>query len=394
MGSLYRVRNLCQGLIKMDHRCYIFTPFNYSEEWGPNIEFITIPTLGSGGKKSKLAYKIIRKILDSRLFSRFTILNPKLLNLTISRISQSLYEIINEKAIKLDTIIGETEVGGLIVLKIKDKLKIPVIVDYQNYWPEELVEQNIIKRKSKRFTYLVNLENEIIEQADLIITPSRALKEFLIKEFDLKDRKKVKSVINGGSALLEMPKQKTFPPKIINAGMVVHRSNLKLFLESIPFVLSKYPNSRIYITRKGEKLQEIMNFAKEINIDNNIEFYWKETYQEFLDLLSECHVGVVTSSFDLTRKLGFVTKIYDYFSVGVPVVGNDIGGWTSIISEEKVGLLSTNDPKDLADKMMQLIKDPDMSYEYGKRGIELLKGRYSETEAARKLVEVIEMVLQ
>jgi len=378
----------------MDHRCYIFTPFNYSEEWGPNIEFITIPTLGSGGKKSKLAYKIIRKILDSRLFSRFTILNPKLLNLTISRISQSLYEIINEKAIKLDTIIGETEVGGLIVLKIKDKLKIPVIVDYQNYWPEELVEQNIIKRKSKRFTYLVNLENEIIEQADLIITPSRALKEFLIKEFDLKDRKKVKSVINGGSALLEMPKQKTFPPKIINAGMVVHRSNLKLFLESIPFVLSKYPNSRIYITRKGEKLQEIMNFAKEINIDNNIEFYWKETYQEFLDLLSECHVGVVTSSFDLTRKLGFVTKIYDYFSVGVPVVGNDIGGWTSIISEEKVGLLSTNDPKDLADKMMQLIKDPDMSYEYGKRGIELLKGRYSETEAARKLVEVIEMVLQ
>ena len=47
----------------------------------------------------------------------------------------------------------------------------------------------------------------------------------------------------------------------------------------------------------------VSDYSEEVN------FYWKETYREFLDLLSKCHLGIVSSSYDLTRKLGYVTKI-------------------------------------------------------------------------------------
>ena len=393
MGSLYRVRNLCQGLTFESHKCFIFAPFDYEEDWGPLVKFITIPAISSGGKISKFIYKTVRKILDSKYFSHFTILNPKIFNYTIERISRGLHQKINEESIQLDVLIGETEIGGLVLKNIKEKLNIPFIVDYQNYWPEELVEHKIIRRNGKKFNYLFELEKELINTADLIITPSHALRDYLLETFTEIDSKKIETVINGGIPLLNEPKRKKFPPKIINAGMVVHRSNFKLFFESIPYVLKKYPDAQIYITKKGEKLQEIMNLAKDMNINDNITFYWKDTYQEFLDFLSECHVGVVTSTYDLTRKLGFVTKIYDYFSVGVPVVGNDIGGWTSIIPDEQVGQLSTNDPKDLAEKIINLIDDPEMSYAYGKRAIELLKNRHSVQTAAKTLLEKIQLLL-
>ena len=388
MGSLYRVRSLCQGLTEESHKCYIFTPFEYNEDWGPLVEFIQIPTFKSKGKLLTLIYKSIRKILNSKIFSRFTILNPRIFNLTIERISNGLIEVVTKDTINLDVIIGESEICGLILIHIKDELTIPIIVDYQNYWPIELVEHKIIKENSKKFNYLVDLEKEIINSADFIITISKALEDFLVEQFG--NNAKIKAVYNGGLAILDKPKKKEYPPKIINSGLVVHRSNFKLFLESLPYVLEKFPETQIFVTKKGEKLKYVMKLARKLNL--NINFYWKETIQEYLELLSECHVGVVTSTDELSRKLGFVAKIYDYFSVGVPVVANDIGGWISIITEERVGYLSTNDPKSLADKIIKLIENPEISYEYGERGIKLLKEDLSVKSSALKLLKYIETI--
>jgi len=392
MGSIYRVWNLCQGLTKMSHKCYIFTPFHYSEDWGPLVEFVSIPVVSkkTGINVPKAIYRVVRKILDFRILSNYTLLNPHMLELTIKRISNRLLELIANNSYNLDVIIGQAELGGCVLSKIKNELKIPIITDYQNYWPEELIEHRVIKRYNRRYKYLVNMEREVIRDSDFIITICQAMADFLKAHFDKKYHSKIKALNNGGIPVLDAPIEKSFPPKIINSGMVVQRSNFKLFLESMKYVLEKYPNTQIFITRKGEKLKEIMKLVKKKKM--NVDFYWKETNKEYLDLLSQCHVGVVTSDKGVTRKLGFVAKVYDYFSVGIPVVGNDIGGFTSIISEENVGTLSSNDPRDLADKILHFIENPNLGYECGEKGINLLKGKLSVNESAKKLIEIIEKI--
>ncbi|MFX1383353.1 MAG: glycosyltransferase [Promethearchaeota archaeon] len=393
MGSTYRVWNLCQGLTKMSHKCYIFTPFHYSEDWGPLVEFISIPVVSkkTGVNVPKLIYKVVRKIFDIKILSNYSLLNPHMLELTIKRISSRLLELIINNSYDLDAFIGQAELGGYVLSQIKNNLKIPVITDYQNYWPEELIEHRVIKRYSRRYKFLVDLEKDVIRNSDFIITICQSMADFLKSHFDNDYHSKIQAVNNGGVAVLDTPKQKRFPPKIINSGMVVQRSNFKLFLESMQYVLNKYPNAQIFITRKGEKLKEVMKLAKKMKL--NVNFYWKETNQEYLDLLSQCHVGVVTSTNQLTRKLGFVAKVYDYFSVGIPVVGNDIGGFTSIILEENVGKLSSNDPRDLANKIIDIIENPHLANEYGERGIKLLKGKLSVDESAKKLINIIENLL-
>ena len=72
MGSIFRVRSLCQGLTKLSHMCYIFTPFNYSEDWGPLVRFITVPFISSSGKITKQIYKIVRRLLNIHFLSNFT----------------------------------------------------------------------------------------------------------------------------------------------------------------------------------------------------------------------------------------------------------------------------------------------------------------------------------
>ncbi|MFX1392818.1 MAG: glycosyltransferase [Promethearchaeota archaeon] len=391
MGSIFRVRSLCQGLTKLSHECYIFTPFYYSEDWGPLVKFITIPFISSG-KFSKNIYRFVRRFLDIKILSNYTVLNPIAFDLTLSRISNRLVEVINQESIDLDVMIGETEISGLILIKAKNKLKFPVVVDYQNYWPEELVEHKIIRRNGKRYNYLLDVENKIINNSDLVFTVSNTLKRFLRKKFPYLDENFFKTIKICALPILDKPRGKGFPPKIINSGMIVHRSNFKYFFKSIPYILDKYPDTRIYVTKKGEKLKETMKLAKKMKL--NIDFYWKETYEDYIDLLSQCHVGVVTSTYELTRKLGFVTKVHDYISVGIPVVGNDIGGWSSMISKEKIGLLASEDPKDLAEKILTFIENPKMAYEYGNRGINLLNTKYNVKNAAHKLISNIESIQQ
>ena len=392
MGSLYRVWNLCQGLTKMSHKCFVFLPFNCFEDWGPLVKFITVPVLSSGGTLSKRIYRFTRKMLDVKFLSNPTILNPKIFALSMRIISKVLLDTITKNQINLDVFVGETEIGGLILTNIKRELKAPIIVDYQNFWPEELVEHRIIKRYSRRYKSLISLEKNVINQADLVITISKTLENFLKHKFNNKNTSKIKTINNGGVPLLDKPKKKDLPPKIINSGMVVQRSNFKLFFESLPYLLKKYPDTHIYVTKKGELLNYFMKLANKMNLNQNIKFYWKDTYQEYIKLLSDCHLGIVTSSYDLTRKLGFVAKIYDYFSVGLPVVGNNIGGWTSMIAKEKVGLLSSRDPRDLADMMIEFIENPKMAYEYGQRAINLLKNKYNVKFAAQNLINCIESI--
>lgn len=386
MGSIFRVKNLCQGLTSMSHKCYVFTPFNFSEDWNSLVKFITVPVVGKGNF-SKKVYKVIRKILDIRILSNYSVLNPQVFNASINRISNSLLDTIKENGLDLDVIIGETEIGGYILKKIKNELDFPILVDYQNFWPEELVEHKIIKRNSRRYKFLIDIEKDIFDNVDSVITVSKALEQFLGKKFLKNDFSKIKWIKNGGVPLLKSPLKKELPPKIINSGMVVQRSNFKFFFEGLKYVFKKYPETEVYVTRKGERLNEVMHLAEKMKL--NINFYWKDTFKEFVDILSNCHVGVVSSTYNLTRKLGFVAKIYDYFSVGIPIVGNDIGGFTSIIKEEQVGKLSSNDPKDLAEKIIEFIEDPKLAYECGMRGIELLKNKYNVKNSAGQLIEYI-----
>ena len=394
LGSINRMRSLINGLVTYGNNCFIFTPYEYNEDWGPRVKFINIargfskivsPIYATIKKK---IYLISRKILHYRLLSHYTILRPIILDLLNKRLASTLIDKLNRESFHLDYIIGVQEVAGLSLTQVKHELGCPIILDLHSYWPEELVEHRVIKRSSHIYIRLAEKIKEIISAAELVITVSEALNYFLKKQFSDPNKLNIETIYTGNEPVLKKPKDRRYPPKVINSGMIVQRSNIELFLKSLPYVVKKFPETQIYITKKGEKLKEIKKLAKKMNL--KINFYWKDTHSEFLELLSECHLGVVTSTHDWPRRLGFVTKVYDYFSVGLPVVANDIGGWTKIISEEKVGLLSTDDPKDLANKIIQFIENPDMSYEYGLRGIELLNTKLNIKNTAKRFLEFID----
>jgi len=86
--------------------------------------------------------------------------------------------------------------------------------------------------------------------------------------------------------------------------------------------------------------------------------------------------------------MGTPVKLFDYMSVGLPVVANDIGGWASLISEEKIGLTTGDDPRSFAEAIIELIMNREYAEECGRRGRRLVETKYNWDNSARIISDV------
>ena len=126
--------------------------------------------------------------------------------------------------------------------------------------------------------------------------------------------------------------------------MVNFREHVDLFVQSIPYVKS---NVRFNISNYGDQSSEIRRMVKRMG-DARITLNWYPKRVDVLRLMNTSKLGIVTSRDDMTRQLGPPLKLFEYLSNGLPVIANDIGGWTEIIRKERLGLLTRDDPIDFA----------------------------------------------
>jgi glycosyltransferase involved in cell wall biosynthesis len=104
-------------------------------------------------------------------------------------------------------------------------------------------------------------------------------------------------------------------------------------------------------------------------------------------------VGVLPSSDDLARRMGTPVKLFNYMSVGLPIVANDIGGWTEIIKQEKVGIITNSDPKSFAEAIVNITNNPRSMQEYSIRSLELIKTKYNWDLCIQPLLYIYEKLV-
>jgi len=285
---------------------------------------------------------------------------------------------------EIDIIQGEQEIAAASCVRARKKLGIPVIASLHNIWPEEIVAMNLIKETSKQYNFLQKLEEKIVSGSDLTIVVSKEMDAYVRKNYSLNECR-ILIVPPGGRPRITNLINQTPPFKVVYSGLVVQRAYVDLFVKSMPYVLKKYPKTPFYITAKGEHLQRIRKLAQKIGVQP--EYYWFKTYSEYYKFLSSCHLGIVTSSNDIPRQIGPAVKLFDFLSVGLPVVANDIGGWTKLIETEKIGVLTSSDPECFAQGIMKLLADNELSQRLGERGLELVKEKMNWDSSAKLLLQ-------
>lgn len=384
MASGVRTIELAKALSKLGVETVIFTPYekNHLLE---GIQIINMPTIFSSIGLEKGFYDLTRQIYYSRELQRFVI-----------KISQNLLKIPLKfrkilKESKLDILQAEQDNAALMMLSGNFDLDIPLVLDLHGIWPEELLAANTVKKGSKVWVGLQGALNHILENVDLTICLSDAMKDYVLSNYTV-DARDVAVVQPGGRVFCNDYKERSLPWKVVYAGIVSYRKHVDLFIKSMPHIKNRITEIEFNITKRGDLLAPIQKIAKSLGVNPN--YFWYKDLKNTLNFLSSCHIGVLPSTKDTSARISMPSKLFDYMSVGLPIVANDVGGWTDIVKKNNLGRISKDSPVSFAHSIVELLSDPEELIRCGRNGIQAIKETYNWDKSAESLLNCYKQLLK
>ena len=384
MASGVRTIELAKALSEMGVESKIFTPYEKTH-FKDGVEIINVPTLFSTFGVEGHFYKASRRIYYSRALQKLVIkMSKKLMTGSIS--ASSKLQSILEKS-DLDILQAEQDNAALMLLSTRLDLNIPLVLDLHGIWPEELLAADAIREDSKDWNALQATINHIIENVDFTVCLSDAMKEYVLSHYNA-DSAKVGVVPPGGRIFCNEYAERALPWKAVYAGIVSYRKHVDLFVRSMPYIKERLSNVEFWITQRGDLLKQVQGLAKALGVEPT--YFWFQDLKKTLEFLSSCHIGVLSSTKDTSARISMPSKLFDYLSVGLPIVANDVGGWTDIVKRNNLGRVSRDDPVDFANCVLELLSDPEELIECGRNGIQVIQNIYNWHRSAKSLKKCYE----
>ncbi|MDA9613732.1 glycosyltransferase family 4 protein [Pelagibacteraceae bacterium] len=168
---------------------------------------------------------------------------------------------------------------------------------------------------------------------------------------------KIKNIINSSH------------PVILTLARLELRKGHKLILDALSRLMDKYPNLLYIIAGDGPSKKEIKQYARELQISDNIRFLGWITEPEKSVLLKSTNLFIMTPHIDRESVEGFGMSFIDAAFHGLATIGTDSGGIPDAIIDGKTGLVArTSDVSDITAKIDELLSNPKKRIALGKAG--------------------------
>jgi len=151
-----------------------------------------------------------------------------------------------------------------------------------------------------------------------------------------------------------------------------------VFLKSAQSVLKELPQTHFLVVGDGPERNRLTELAGELQISSNVHFLgFRRDVGEIL-----AAVDINTLSSNPEQETLSVAAI-EAMSVGVPIVCTDVGSMKEVVIPGKTGfLVPVGDPQGLADRLLELLKDPPARKKMGEQARKLVHEKLSAQKMA------------
>ena len=138
------------------------------------------------------------------------------------------------------------------------------------------------------------------------------------------------------------------------------RKNQKMLFEMVKYLKDKIPELRLILPGQPILLEEYKRYVKDLGIEEYVVFAGYR--RDIPELLKACDIAVSSS-----RQEGLPINIVEAMAMGKPVVATKVRGNSDLIEDGEGGyLINLNDSNDMAEKIYNLYKNPEISETMGK----------------------------
>tara|TARA_B110001454_G_scaffold81590_1_gene78591 strand:- start:2209 stop:3387 length:1179 start_codon:yes stop_codon:yes gene_type:complete len=253
----------------------------------------------------------------------------------------------------------------------------------QDFWRKWIKQTNV----SKINAILVQWFEKILMKIkhDAIYTISDASKNDISK---LNAKKPIYNIPPTISDEIQLNnKINTF--QFIYIGRLIFYKNIEIILKAFKIVTKEFPNVKLIIAGGGPHKQSLQELTKKLDIYENVTFVGFVTQEQKVKLLSESNALLFPSIIE-----GFGLVMLEAFQQNKPVLTSNIPPMSDIIQNKKTGfLINPNNEKDWAEKIISLIKEPEISDKMGNEGNHILKTKYNQELFYERIIKMYNDIL-
>jgi len=181
--------------------------------------------------------------------------------------------------------------------------------------------------------------------------------------------------------------------RIAFIGILTSNRGLDFMLNVLNYTLKADFNIKLVIIGDGPEKPYLENLARSLGIEKNVEFTGWIGYEKALELLRNCHVGVIPHEINDHTQTTIPNKLFDYMMMGLPVLSTNLAPVKRIIEKENCGLIMPDDPLEAAQIILKLKRSPELRDTLGDNGKRAIKERYNWGFESRIVLKTIKKLL-
>jgi len=179
------------------------------------------------------------------------------------------------------------------------------------------------------------------------------------------------------------------PPRLLCMGRLDRQKGFDLAIEALARVRDRHPSVRLALAGDGPERTRLVETARDLGVDDSIDFLGVVDRDAVATLLSECTVVVMPSRFE-----GLPLVALEAAWAGRPIVAADSPGLSgAVVPGETAMLVPAEDAAALANAVAELLAEPSRARALGQGARALAVERYTLDRCADEYDAVYRRVL-
>lgn len=182
--------------------------------------------------------------------------------------------------------------------------------------------------------------------------------------------------------------------RLITVGRLVEKKGLEYSIKAVANLVKRFPQLQYRIVGDGYLRQDLSSLIDRLNLKKNVALVGWKSQEELLRLYAESHIFVLASVLSVDGDFeGQGLVLQEAQAMGLPVVCTNHNGFPDSILDGQSGfLVPERDADALAAKLAELIGQPNLWIEIGKKGRAFVEAEYDLSDRNDALVELYRRV--
>jgi len=168
------------------------------------------------------------------------------------------------------------------------------------------------------------------------------------------------------------PRDQAKPFIIMFHGSIVERNGLDIAVAALRLLRAKVPDAELWVYGADTPfLQKVMDPVALNGLGGAVKYLGSKSQKEIVAAIQVCDVGVIPNRNNAFTEINTPTRIFEYLSVGKPVIAPRAKGITDYFGPEDLVYFELGDAPQLAGRLEFIYRHPDQAREFARRGQEV-----------------------